>query len=709
MDSFLSGFSHGFEGTQVGQGYAGNVSVTGGQGSVSTQGVDVTQLQPGDTFQGEIVSVNGEDVQIQLVNGQYMAAKLERDVQVAIGQIMNLQVQSNKDNRMVLKPVYDGKMQLLRVGESALRAAHMAVNDRNLALVSTLIENGMSINKNTLMLFNRLTLQNPSASITDLIQLNRLQLPVNDNSLTQLQNYQNMEHRLLDGIREASDEILKLYDALAGKADVQGNQNVPENAVSNAAQGTAAGQTSLPAALENGGRFMEQVLVLLAGEEGQTGETQSAAGGNQNVSVPQESQIAQNSQGVQDGQDIPKGQDSQNVQDSQNTQQDQNVWDSQGAQKSQSVQDGQNMQQNQNVQKDQNTQGAQMETEPDAPNNAKVHSQTAAATKGNRQEQPLADLAGSRAEAYKDKGQLPERGTIQQEVSQDAQKSVQPDQRPLDAILSQLSNEKPQMLPGRIISMIREGMKDGKLGIKDVKQLLMDSDLGRQLTTEQKAVIFRSEPFKTMLKSGLQKQWTLTPQELAQEGRVEEFYQKLAKESSQLARMMNEAAQSAGQNGNNTQARAMTNISENVEFMNQMNQMFNYVQLPLKLGNSQAHGDLYVYTNKKNMARRDGMLTAFLHLDMDNLGSLDVSISLASTAMQTERKQVTTKFYLEEDVIALVEGHIDELSQRLSKKGYQCKNMILEKEEDRTVMEHIEEQVAGGSAVLSYQTFDTRA
>ena len=104
------------------------------------------------------------------------------------------------------------------------------------------------------------------------------------------------------------------------------------------------------------------------------------------------------------------------------------------------------------------------------------------------------------------------------------------------------------------------------------------------------------------------------------------------------------------------------------------------------------------------MARKDGMLTAFLHLDMDNLGALDVSI-----ALQTERNQVTTKFYLDEDSIALVEGHIDGLAQRLSKKGYQCKNMILEKEEDKTVLEHIEEQVAGGSAVLSYQTFDTRA
>ncbi len=106
---------------------------------------------------------------------------------------------------MVLKPVYDGKMQMLRVGEAALRAAHMAVNDRTMALVSTLLENGMSINKNTLMLFNRLTLQNPGASMADLIKLTKLQLPVNENTLSQLQHYENMEHKLLEYLNRFYD------------------------------------------------------------------------------------------------------------------------------------------------------------------------------------------------------------------------------------------------------------------------------------------------------------------------------------------------------------------------------------------------------------------------------------------------------------------------------------------------------------------------
>ncbi len=628
MDSVLSGYSQSYGGTQIGQGYAGTVGTTGSAASANTQGVDVTQLQPGDTFQGEIVSVNGEDVQIQLANGQYMAAKLERDVQLALGQVMNLQVQSNKDNRVVLKPVYDGKMQMLRVGEAALRAAHMAVNDRTMSLVSTLLENGMSINKNTLMLFNRLTLQNPNASMADLIKLSKLQLPINDNNLSQFQKYENMDHKLLEGIREASDEILKLYDTLTEKTDVHGNQNLSGNSMTNVAQGAIVGQT----ALENGGKFLEQVLLLLTGKEDQSTGTQNTTNksNNPNTTVLQENQSAQTSENIQS-----------------NTEQ--------------------------KVQGSVQNQIENLDSKTDS--------------KAALQEQVDKTISQDTEQAFKQEGTGNNRTDI---VS--------------NGLLNQLKNEPLQTIPNKIISLIREGMKEGNLTLKDVKQLLLDSEIGRQLTTEQKSEIFHSEPFRSMLKNGLQKQWTLSPQDLVQEGKVEEFYQKLARESSQLARMMNEAMQSASQGSSGTQARAMANLSENIEFMNQMNQMFTYVQLPLKFGNSQAHGDLYVYTNKKNMARKDGMLTAFLHLDMDHLGALDVSISL-----QTERNQVTTKFYLDEASIVLVEGHIDELSQRLMKKGYQCKNMILEKEEDKTVLEHMEAQVAGGSAVLSYQTFDTRA
>ena len=260
-------------------------------------------------------------------------------------------------------------------------------------------------------------------------------------------------------------------------------------------------------------------------------------------------------------------------------------------------------------------------------------------------------------------------------------------------------------LSGRELSdKIINYMKDGRIDLKDVKSFLSDTSISKNLTSQIKNDIFSSEPFRALVKSGLQRQWTIAPNELAEDGKVQEFYEKLARQSGKLAQLMNEAA--AGGDGSEAgafQSKAAANIHENVEFMNQMNQLYTYVQLPLKFTNSQAHGDLYVYTNKKNLARRDGTLTAFLHLDMENLGGIDVSI-----ALQTEKNEVLTKFYLPEDSMGLMEEHIGELVQRLAKKGYNCKHMIQPRDEDKTVIEHIEEQAGGGAVSLSYQTFDMR-
>ncbi len=611
MDSYLSGFSRGYTGN-IGTGHAGSMSGAGSVSAAGGQNVDVTQLKTGDTFQGEITSVNGEDVQIQLANGQYLAAKLARDVQVALGQVMNLQVQSNKDNRVVLKPVYDGNSQMLRVGEAALRAANMAVNEKNLQLVAKLIENGMSIDKNTLMTYNRLALQNSNIDLSNIIKLNKLQLPVTQENARQLENYQNLEHKILDGVKSAADELVKTFESLLGEGTPLSN--------------VSAG------ALQNGAKFMEQALTLLGGEN----EPESAA-------VKTQPGEAGTTAGAVNGE-------------------------------------------------------------------ASEHAGTASAEKteymGNvaMQQEGVKIIRGDMPKdaqgipSDKIQEQLQQEGQTQTTSADSAQKNAEGES--FKELLNLIKGEKSENVPDKIIQY----MSSGKAQFKDIRQFLLDTEFGKSLTPEQKAKIFHSDPFKSLLKDGLQKQWTLTPEELFKDGKVEEFYQKLLRESSHLTKLMNEAMQSGAQSANAPQAKAMGNIAENVEFINQINQMLNYVQLPLKLGNSQAHGDLYVYTNKKHMARGDGMLTAFLHLDMDYLGSLDVSI-----ALQTQKGQITTKFYLDEDSIALVEEHIGELSARLEKKGYRCKNMILEKDEDKTVLEHVEEQVAAGSAVIGYQTFDTRA
>ena len=105
----------------------------------------------------------------------------------------------------------------------------------------------------------------------------------------------------------------------------------------------------------------------------------------------------------------------------------------------------------------------------------------------------------------------------------------------------------------------------------------------------------------------------------------------------------------------------------NLEFMNQINQLYTYVQIPLQLSNQKAHSDLYVFTNKKNLKEKEGDLTALLHLEMEKLGHVDVFLKLRDNNLET-------KFTLEDEkTIDLFANNIEKLNKRLNDKGYNCK------------------------------------
>ena len=105
---------------------------------------------------------------------------------------------------------------------------------------------------------------------------------------------------------------------------------------------------------------------------------------------------------------------------------------------------------------------------------------------------------------------------------------------------------------------------------------------------------------------------------------------------------------------NSPAGESVTNMSNNLDFLNQVNQMYSYIQLPIKLsGGDSAHGDLYVYSNGKRKFQPGETVSAILHLDLDNLGPLDVYVKMTDN-------NVKTNFYVaDESVLDLIEAHID--------------------------------------------------
>lgn len=169
-----------------------------------------------------------------------------------------------------------------------------------------------------------------------------------------------------------------------------------------------------------------------------------------------------------------------------------------------------------------------------------------------------------------------------------------------------------------------------------------------------------SKEFQNLVKDALEQQWLIRPEELENEKNViSKLYEKLQKQLSQ----MEQALKTAG--GDASQLMQMSaELKSNVDFMNQVNQFYQYVQIPLKLSGQNASGELYVYTNKKHLSDENQELSAFLHLDLDNLGSTDVSVKML-------HKDVNTKFYMSSDeAFELVQKNWPVLEERLKKKGY---------------------------------------
>lgn len=209
----------------------------------------------------------------------------------------------------------------------------------------------------------------------------------------------------------------------------------------------------------------------------------------------------------------------------------------------------------------------------------------------------------------------------------------------------------------------------------------------------------RKKLFMDFVKESIQKNWMLEPKDVEDKKKIQNLYDRVQRQ----AREIQDSVELFGKNMEQTPKSAQ-NIQKNIAFMQQLDQMFNYIQLPLRMSTGKMHGDLYVMTNKKNLAKKEGELSAFLHLDMDHLGTTEVKLSL-----QTQQNQLRCDFYLQEDSLKLVSEHIDELQVALEKKGYHTKTSIAAILEEKTVLERMEEASGLNMTPMSYQSFDTRA
>ena len=270
-----------------------------------------------------------------------------------------------------------------------------------------------------------------------------------------------------------------------------------------------------------------------------------------------------------------------------------------------------------------------------------------------------------------------------------------------DEQLKELNEQIKSLLPDKAGNEISLYSKDDSIvgTLNDIKELLKNTAADKQMLLK----LFSGSGFKAMIKNALTRQWMITPEQLKESDKqltdkIGRLYEKV---SEQLDKMQ-EIIKSSGVVKENVSALA-ENIRGNIEFMNQVNNVYTYVQIPMKMNGHNASGQLYVYTNKKNITDPDKELSAFLHLDMDNLGATDVSIKML-------KKEVSTNFYMDNDEsYILIERFLPKLEEKLRNKGYSCKlSVVNEKHHVNFVDDFLKKDLPPAGQLHRY-SFDMRA
>lgn len=504
----------------------------------------IRSMVPGQTIQGEVVSKNGNEVQIRVTDEVILQARLDKSMNLEVGKMMTFEVKNN-GKALTLSPLFTNVATDANVLK-ALDMASLPVNDTTVEIAKQLMAAGLSINRTALQQVFREVNMFPQSQVSDIVNLHKLQLPVNEANVNQMASYRNLTHQLMSGLNHILDGVPELFTQMMESGNTEGAVKLYQ-------------QLSL---LANEGNMMEGNLLVNQG---------TATDGAVTKTV-----ITEGTTGAVVGETAM--------------------------------------------------------TETDASDKALTK-----AVINSSLEMPQGAESSGKAEGTATVGMSG--GNTENGVTQGG-----------DAFTIAMAAQPEEAMLTQHFTDLLEQLAKGTATPDDLAQL---SHHWKEIGGDKEVM----KPVLNLLKH----QWTITPAEVAKPGNVEKLYDKMQKQIKQLAQTMEGLGQ------HQTPAyKATVNLVQNLDFMQQMNQMYAYVQLPLRLQNGEAHGDLYVYSNKKHLASEDGQVSALLHLDMEYLGPVDVYVSM-------KQNDVKTQFYLKDDeMLDFLMAHIDILTERIQKRGYQC-------------------------------------
>ena len=643
--------------------YSQNVK-NGTEELMSAQGTQklvssMQELEPGSTFEGTVNSVKNGKVVLALGNGQTITARLDGKVSIQPGESMFFQVRSNDGTTIALRPYVQAGNINNPILLNALTAAGVPATERNITMVDSMMKEQMSISRQSILDMGRVVGSNPNVNVNTAVLMTKIGLPVSAEMASQFENYMVDQHAIVDEMDLAMNQL----GCLLGDADSGEEQSF---------------------------ELYGKVLDILNGEGETPAQTTDGLQQNDTGTMVNAGENIEMEAAVQQSKDGAAAEGVQKQVQQQNTK-DLISMGAAGQEQSAGVAEN-----TENIVGEQTAGNAaqSMQTGIDAADVLKNTQADTAADFKNVQGQT------DTLEQILDQNGLDHLKRLLQNIpTLTGNTDLFEEQDEEDVFVDTMSGDDAGKKAFELAQAEPEVTLKQSMTAEDFLNTLRDAlKQNQEYGFAGMTKLFGSKEFAAILKNCAEKQWLLEPEQLREASKVSDLYERLDHQMKQMENVMKAAGVTQ-----NSFIQTAADIRSNVEFMNQINQVYTYVQLPLKLSGQNASGDLYVYTNKKNLNDPEAELTAFLHLDLDNLGSTDVSIRMKD-------KNVKTNFYIADDAsYDLIEKHLPVLEKRLAQKGYRCSITMSKEEKKVEFVEDFLQRDMPQAGTLHRYSFDVRA
>ena len=643
--------------------YSQNVK-NGTEELMSAQGTQklvssMQELEPGSTFEGTVNSVKNGKVVLALGNGQTITARLDGKVSIQPGESMFFQVRSNDGTTIALRPYVQAGNINNPILLNALTAAGVPATERNITMVDSMMKEQMSISRQSILDMGRVVGSNPNVNVNTAVLMTKIGLPVSAEMASQFENYMVDQHAIVDEMDLAMNQLGRLL----GDADLGEEQSFE---LYGKVLDLLNGEGETPAQTTDGLQQNDTGTMVNAGEN-----------------IEMEAAVQQSKNGAA-AEGVQKQVQQQNTKD---------LISMGAAGQEQSAGVAENAE---NIAGEQTAGNAaqSMQTGIDAADVLKNTQADTAADFKNVQGQT------DTLEQILDQNGLDHLKRLLQNIpTLTGNTDLFEVQEEEDVFVDTMSGDDAGKKAFELAQAEPEVTLKQSMTAEDFLNTLRDAlKQNQEYGFAGMTKLFGSKEFAAILKNCAEKQWLLEPEQLREASKVSDLYERLDHQMKQMENVMKAAGVTQ-----NSFVQTAADIRSNVEFMNQINQVYTYVQLPLKLSGQNASGDLYVYTNKKNLNDPEAELTAFLHLDLDNLGSTDVSIRMKD-------KNVKTNFYIADDAsYDLIEKHLPVLEKRLAQKGYRCSITMSKEEKKVEFVEDFLQRDMPQAGTLHRYSFDVRA